>query len=78
MNSTITELARTCPISISSEQYRIRESCFADLVVYVRVSLVEKGDITIVAKLSKLYKDMQLNKNVPVKGVAHKDIKLRF
>ena len=78
MNSTITELPRTRLISTSSEQYRIRESCFADLVLYVRVSFVEKGDITTVAKLSKFYKDMQLNKNVPVKEVAPKDIKLRL
>ena len=44
---------------------------------YVRVSLVEKGEITTMVKLSKFYEDPQLNKNVPVKGVAHKDIKLR-
>ena len=40
------------------------------------VSLNEKGEITTVAKLSKLYKDLELNKNIPIKG--HKDIKVRL
>ena len=40
------------------------------------VTLNEEGQITTVSKLSKLYKDLELNKNIPIEG--HKDINVRI
>ena len=50
----------------------------SDLVDHVEGSLVEIGEFTTISKLSKFYKQLQHNKNIPVKGVAQKDIKRRL
>ena len=45
-----------------------------NLVTYVRNNLISRGEFSSNRKLGSYYKQLQIEKNIPVKGVAHKDV----
>ena len=61
-----------------NEEYKTRKECFENLVTYVRNNLISRGELSTMRKLSSYYKQLQTEKNIPVKGVAHKDVKRKL
>ena len=57
-----------------NEEYKTRKEYFENLVTYVRNNLISRGEFSSNRKLGSYYKQLQIEKNIPVKGVAHKDV----
>ena len=62
----------------TSAEHNIREECFANLLKHVRSSMIERGQFSTITKLSSYYEKLQTEQNIPVKGVANKDVKRRL
>ena len=60
------------------QKQHVREQCFNELLEFVRKSLIEERKFTTVAELSLKYKDLQLAKEIGVKGILHKDVKRKL
>ena len=52
-----------------------RKECFENLVTYIRSNLISRSKFSTMQKLSSYYKQLQTERNIPVRGVAHKDVK---
>ena len=61
-----------------NEEYKTRKECFENLVKYVRNNLISRGDFSTMRKLSSYFKQLQIEKNIPVRGVARKDVKRKL
>ena len=44
-------------------------------MTYVKNSLIGRGEFSTMPKLTSYKEQLQTEKNVPVKGLAHKDVK---
>ena len=61
--------------SINKEKVNSRKKCFNKLVQHVRYTLIENQQFSTVSKLSALYAKFQVERNISVKGVLHKNVK---
>ena len=61
-----------------NEEYKTTKECFENLVTYVRNNLISRGEFSTMPKLRSYYKQLQTEKNIPVTGVAHKDVKRKL
>ena len=64
--------------NIDKEEVNSRKECFNKLVKHVRYTLIENRQFSTVPKLSALYAKFQVERNINVKGVLHKDIKRKL
>ena len=56
----------------------IREECFEDIVSYVQYYVINEGHVIKITDLTNLYKNMQMDKNIPVSGVENRFLKARL
>ena len=47
-------------------------------MTFVRNNLISRSEFSTMRKLRSYYKQLQTEKNIPVNGVAHKDVKRKF
>ena len=47
-------------------------------MTYIRNNLISRGEFSTMQKLRSYYKQLQTEKNIPVNGVAHKDLKRKL
>ena len=69
---------RSCQRDITREHGSINKEskkCLNKLVQHVRYTLIENQQFSTVSKLSALYAKFQVERNISVKGVLHKNVK---
>ena len=81
---------RTCYRSLSSKVYsstskskneitedELRESCFDDLIEYIKDSIIGEGNVVKMSVLTEIYRTLQKEKNIPIKGADNRLLKDR-
>jgi len=55
-----------------------REECFEDIVSHVQDYVVNEANVIKISDLSKMYKNMQMERNISVSGAENRSLKARL